>query len=143
MDDRWNEKEKKEKVNKCKNCSAEIDRRFKYCSICNEQFNNEVIITNRFPDNFQRTVDYHKLLIISKFKRHDIVILSFTDQYKPIANCAIDEIKHMAIEMGKRFIKKEKSSHPPHMKVEYIKAPLSLIPAAQDMKKDRGRKFYD
>lgn len=139
MDDRG--KEEEEKIGKCKKCGAKIKSKYIYCSIC-EKTNKVIVIYERY-DDLKRTVDFYRLLCIDKFQELNEIVLSFTEQRIHIADMVIRGIRHMGLLQGKRKMETVKTHNPPYNKVQYLKAPLSLIPALKDMKFDKGRKFYD
>lgn len=126
----------KEVKKRCKKCKAFIEAKYELCSICNEKYNNEIVVINKY-DDVEKTVDFYKLKLIEKFQSHNEVVLSFIKKYADIANKVIEETKHMGFQEDKRKIKKVKSKNPPYREVEYIKSPLVLIPAVRALKKDR------
>lgn len=129
---------------KCKNCGAEIES-FDYCRECSKKISNELAITDKYPNDIYRTINFYILKLVEYFKYHDKVVLSFIFKYSHIANEVIDQTKHMGYFINKRYSVTDKSRKPPYKTLEFIKAPLELLPPIRGLKKDRERegKFYD
>jgi uncharacterized OB-fold protein len=119
---------------KCSKCGAEIHPEYDMCSVCYKKYNNEIIVAEKFND-VSHTVQFYKLKIIEHFCYHDKIILSFIRKHDYIADKVISEIRHMGIMQSKRYIAKVKSLKTA-MDMEYIKAPLELIPAVRAWKYD-------
>ena len=128
-------------MKKCQKCKTPIDDQYTMCSSCNDEYSNEIAIRQKESKEEEQTVNFYKLFLIYKFVKHNTVVLSFIDKYKHIANRIIDETKHMGFVQDKRYEEITKTKKPPYMKLRYIKAPLTLIPAVRAQKKDR--KWYD
>ena len=128
--------ETRKEKNKCKKCGALIERH-DFCKICSIKENNQIAIQNKYEGDFDRTVNFYKLKLINYFQFHNVVIMSFIKKYAYIADRVIEETRHMGFRQDKRYIEVErKTPNPPHLTLEYIKAPLRLISGVRAWKRD-------
>lgn len=139
---------KKTLKKKCKTCSAFVlNETFTYCASCNKKYNNELAIFNKYMNEedyedseetyIARTVNYYITKLIDMFKLHNEIILSFQEKNKYIASEVIQRTKHMGYEQYPRRREKERTKKPPYLELEYIKAPLRLMPALIQLNKER------
>jgi len=135
--------EEKKKTNKCKECGIEIKVSYTYCSICYKTKNKEIVVTYYKGDDFDKTVDFYRILIINKFMRFDRITLTFEEEDMVMADTIVKKMRHMGVLQEKRERVIEKDTKPPHNEQEHIKAELYLMGPLAMLKKDKGMRFYD
>ena len=134
--------EGKEEERKCKQCGIKINAKHTYCFNCNEIYNTEIAVINKFPDDLPRTVGFFKVKLLDMFRKHNRIIFSFTKNNSHIADIVIKETNYFYLQ-EQRFKKMEKVRD---SEIELIKAPLKIISAVVSLKKDREErkvKWYD
>ncbi len=136
--------DRKEEQNHCKECKVVIDKKYDYCRVCNEKLNIEIAITNKFPSDLQRTVNFFKIQLINMFMHPEKnrIILSFTKNNANIADIVIKETNLFYLQ-EKRYKIVEETKSNPSSKIELIKAPLKLITSVIALKNERKLRWYD
>lgn len=139
--------DRKEEQNHCKECKVIIEAKYEYCSICNENLNIEIAITNKYPSDLKRTVNFFKIQLINMFMhpKKNKIIMSFTKNNANIADIVIKETNLFYLQ-EKRYLVVEETKSSPIAKLELIKAPLKLISSVIALKNDREErklKWYD
>lgn len=102
---------------------------------------NELILNHNVRYDYSRTIEYFIHMILQKFKQYDKIIIVTKMESLPLVNTAINESRHMGYQQGERLTKTSVDNY--GNEIEQIIIPLQLISAVKDLKKDKGRKFYD